>query len=714
MDDQEDYEEDLLSDIFPLRETSGRKKSHVWDYYESHGIKKHGHVGCICRACGWKRAVGKVCEMVDHLALSCQKVSAETRQIFLQEVRDRNTHPPPKKKQKKITASFESIEIENSKVKRINHALTRLFVCCGIPFSIVSNPFFIDFVKSLCPAYELPNRVTFAGSWVNQELATVATIIYDEAQSSTNITLGIDGWAGPNGQSIYAFILILPTGKEYIHSLKDFSLYSHTADFISKEILKVIEDVGCDKFSSVVSDNASTMVAAKKLVNEKYPHILPVRCITHHVNLLTTDIMKHEFSKSTISKCMTIIKYFKRSYKSGALLSEEIKNNFIEGGGLKGYCVTRWTTSFECLQSILRCERALHNVFEKNPDTLSTEVKEIIRNRIFFQDVEELTKVIQPIKDVLTSLEYKSTTLCDCFIQLVKLAIIIKSSSMLTNMEFRSFCLEKFNLRWSQFDFKLYMLGFFFHPLYRGKGLKIGIFRQICHWAIELLINKVNGGKNSANQLVAQMSDYKDYKKPYEFGYVDTYSVASWWKMVEQKDNWIKEIALLINSIAPHNVGCERVFSVLGWMCEKRRSRLSVDRMHAMASLHAYYVTNASSEMKYAFSGLSDQQFFAELNKSFNNLSFSEDEIEEEKDELFQLEVEDNEDEDLAQDQEELSKADNKIIMDKYFDINDELQKALGVEVSVIIEREPVIITPYDHGDKNFDIDALIDANLDE
>ena len=97
--------------------------------------------------------------------------------------------------------------------------------------------------------------------------------------------------------------------------------------------------------------------------------------------------------------------------------------------------------------------------------------------------------------------------------------------------------------------------------------------------------------------------------------------------------------------------------------------------MHAMTFLHVYYVTNASSEMKYVFSELSDQQFFAELNKSFNNLSFSEEEIEDEKDELFQLEVEDNEDEDLAQDQEELSKADNKIIMDKYFDINDELQK---------------------------------------
>ena len=45
------------------------------------------------------------------------------------------------------------------------------------------------------------------------------------------------------------------------------------ADFMSTEILKVIEDVGYNRFSSVVSDNTLTMVAAKKLVNEKYPHI---------------------------------------------------------------------------------------------------------------------------------------------------------------------------------------------------------------------------------------------------------------------------------------------------------------------------------------------------------------------------------------------------------------------------------------------------------
>ena len=136
------------------------------------------------------------------------------------------------------------------------------------------------------------------------------------------------------------------------------------------------------------------MVAAKRIVNQKYPNIIPVRCITHHINLLTTDIMKHEFSKSIITKCMKVVKHFRRSHKSGAILLDEIKNNLVEGGGLRGYCQTRWTTSFECLMSILRCEKSLHNVLENHSEILTSEVKEIIRSRVFYQDVEELIKII--------------------------------------------------------------------------------------------------------------------------------------------------------------------------------------------------------------------------------------------------------------------------------------------------------------------------------
>jgi hypothetical protein len=106
-----------------------------------------------------------------------------------------------------------------------------------------------------------------------------------------------------------------------------------------------------------------------------------------------------------------------------------------------------------------------------------------------------------------------------------------------------------------------------------GKGFKMGVFRQVCHWAIELLVKNINGGENSANQLIGQMCNYSNYEKPYEFKYSKSFTVESWWLMVEQRDNWIQKLALMIFAITPHNAGCERVFSVLGWMCSKRRSR---------------------------------------------------------------------------------------------------------------------------------------------
>ena len=144
--------------------------------------------------------------MVEHLALSCIGTTGKTKNIFLQAIRDREalkiTHPVPnvnqsqEKKTKtllvqpKITAKFENIGIDNGKKQRCNRAFTRFFTCCGIPFKIVSDPFFIDFINCLCPSYQLPNRITFANSWINQELAHVISATLDSIKNSNNITLG--------------------------------------------------------------------------------------------------------------------------------------------------------------------------------------------------------------------------------------------------------------------------------------------------------------------------------------------------------------------------------------------------------------------------------------------------------------------------------------------------------------------------------------------
>lgn len=82
-------------------------------------------------------------------------------------------------------------------------------------------------------------------------------------------------------------------------------------------------------------------------------------------------------------------------------------------------------------------------------------------------EVEELQSVLKPIKEAIKYLEMKNSTLADCFLQLLKLSCSIRRLSS-THTNFQQQCTEAFNKRWKQFDFRLYMLAYLFHPLYRG------------------------------------------------------------------------------------------------------------------------------------------------------------------------------------------------------------------------------------------------------
>lgn len=133
----------------------------------------------------------------------------------------------------------------------------------------------------------------------------------------------------------------------------------HTGDFLSSELLRVLNEIGVDKFSAIVSDHAANIVLAKRLIADKYPHIIPVRCIAHHINLLTNDIMKLNWSSKIIKDCKKVVKYFRKSHAAHEYLQEEIANFNIVGGSLKQYVKTRWTTAFDCTNSIIRCQMAI-------------------------------------------------------------------------------------------------------------------------------------------------------------------------------------------------------------------------------------------------------------------------------------------------------------------------------------------------------------------
>ena len=126
--------------------------------------------------------------------------------------------------------------------------------------------------------------------------------------------------------------------------------------------------------------------------------------------------------------------------------------------------------------------------------------------------------------------------------------------------------------------------------------------------------------------------------------------------------------------------------------------------MQNLATLHTYYVTNAKTELKVAAQDMSDDTIFKAINNINSDYEFddedeNEDEQESENDELmFDREVV-NDDES------------NEMEIEHYFDFLDrELANLLRTqEVQVIIE--PKVI---DHGDREFDLEELLERNFDD
>jgi hypothetical protein len=116
---------------------------------------------------------------------------------------------------------------------------------------------------------------------------------------------------------LWNFIILTPERKEYFYALKDFSSYSHTADFLFKQIEEIIKEIGAEKILAVVSDNAANCTAARRLISEKYNHVFNVRCIAHCLNLMSHDIISHSFAHKLIKYCNVLARFFKKSTVAG-------------------------------------------------------------------------------------------------------------------------------------------------------------------------------------------------------------------------------------------------------------------------------------------------------------------------------------------------------------------------------------------------------------
>lgn len=200
-----------------------------------------------------------------------------------------------------------------------------------------------------------------------------------------------------------------------------------------------------------------------------------------------------------------------------------------------------------------------------------------------------------------------------------------------------------------------------------GSGIKIGQYRNVVK-AAGVIWKNLGKNQNSVEMLFSKMRQYKSNLPPYDINYViQNDTPRMWWNAIDDNDNCLQKLALLIFDITPHNAGCERIFSNLGWIYGKKRLRLSLPKVEGMAKVRSYYMSMINKELKYFKEDCDIQELKAIVEETL---------VDEDDDE------EENEEEDQEDQEEELIIPDHEVIV--------------MIENVFNLEEVPYILDPYD------------------
>ena len=112
---------------------------------------------------------------------------------------------------------------------------------------------------------------------------------------------------------------------------------------------------------------------------------------------------------------------------------------------------------------------------------------------------------------------------------------------------------------------------------------------------------KMGKSNNERRELMHQMKQYRVREIPFDIEISASETPCTWWFSLEDNfpkgEDYLVQLALKLFSVTPHAAGCERVWSSLGWIYGKRRTRLGLNKIENMHKLSAYYHASAKREL---------------------------------------------------------------------------------------------------------------------
>ena len=571
-----------------------KSKGKVWKHWtitdevESNN-KKHPSVCCNYCSKSFERGTAK--RMQDHLNINCPRAPDSAKTISKQpsniaEISQPSTstftikQPNKRLKNAKIENFIDSMSEEEQDTLEI--LLAQALFAAGVPFSFLENNYIIQFFQRLRPAFKLPNRKKLSDELLDDVYDEVKAKCNEQILQANSLTMVSDGWSNINRESVQNFIICTP--KPLFFNAVYSGEESHTAVWTSNQIIQQMEIIGIDKFSAVITDTASVMKAAWRIIEEKHPSIICLGCNSHVTNLLIGDILKINQIKTVVENAKKVVNYFKIHTQAASKLKRIQQENYNKEIALILPALTRWGTHLACFQSLQKSRIALEQTLmdTKIRQNMDITLRNYILSDDFWEDLDLAIKIMEPIVVALKSFESDTSILSTVYSHFKSLMDKIQQIVC----DFSDELQELITKRWEYTYHPIMIVAYILDPQFLEES-KNNEMESTGYTEFTKFVSKKFSHEESV-ELFAELVNFRNKNLPYDNEIIwesaNILNPSVWWQ--SWPNSKLQQLAVKVFSIPTSSAAAERNFSNFGFIHNKIRNRLKNDRVKKLVYIY--------------------------------------------------------------------------------------------------------------------------------
>ncbi|CAG8741791.1 4119_t:CDS:2, partial [Dentiscutata heterogama] len=241
-------------------------------------------------------------------------------------------------------------------------------------------------------------------------------------------------------------------------------------------------------------------------------------------------------------------------------------------------CITRWATFLKATETLLSTRN----------------------NTSFWTKLDKFFNILKPYDYIVKILESDKVTLGHISVCWAWLRKIINELPDDSNfLDFKDLMLDEIDNRWEKIYNPIFVITWFLHPHYHGKGIREERLLQLQEDAYSLFCLLYPDKDNDA--FIDEWLMYQNYEKFFNKNLSlnhpsITQSPLRYWRTVFIHAPNLAEFACRLFSIPPNSATSERVWSLMGNIHTEQRNRLTPSKTAKMAKI-AWYLKGKADKI---------------------------------------------------------------------------------------------------------------------